>query len=137
MPSTRSLSLTFLPTLTVVRENGPEPGAICSRVAPTFLRIGSFEIINPPPSEMVFSFMGGGGLDFEKKPEWDALRQLAEAVKVRMGLKEGAGAREIVREISRRNALTVAGWQSFGFCAGVLNTDNVSSASPIVFPARS
>lgn len=30
------------------------------------------------------------------------------------------------REVCRRTAVLVAGWQSVGFCHGVLNTDNMS-----------
>lgn len=32
----------------------------------------------------------------------------------------------IVREVARRNALTVAGWQTYGFMHGVMNTDNIA-----------
>lgn len=45
---------------------------------------------------------------------------------------EGTGAQEenrftrLYREIARRNAITVAWWQAYGFMNGVLNTDNTS-----------
>lgn len=125
LPTSRSLTLALLPTLQVLRENGPEPGAIVSRIAPSFLRIGSFEILNPPSSEFVFSFGSLGGFAGAPKPdpEWEALRTLAQFVKGKLwegenGRGEEKTAWEMVREISRRNAEMVAGWQAWGFMHG-------------------
>lgn len=32
----------------------------------------------------------------------------------------------VLKEVARRNALTVAGWQAHGFMHGVMNTDNIA-----------
>lgn len=99
-----------------MRENGPEPGAIASRVAPSFLRIGSFEILNPPANEFSFAMGLSGQYEPIKKPEpeWEALRMLAGFVKGKLwGWEEGKikSAWEMAQEIGRRNAEMVAGWQ--------------------------
>lgn len=117
LPTSRSLSLAVLPTLPVNREYGPEKGAIASRIAPTFLRIGSFEILNPPENEFVFSFSGGHGYAGD---EWDLMRDLAGIVKARLGLGEEVRTWDLVKEVSRRNAKMVAGWQAWGFMHGGL-----------------
>lgn len=127
IPTTRSLSLVSLPELPVLRER-VESACVLTRMAPSFIRIGSFEALSPP--EQVF-FLGGGQQD----PHWDALRILGEWVGKRVlrlpGIKwrdteseDGdAWGRELVLEVARRNAKMVAGWQAYGFMHGVINTD--------------
>jgi hypothetical protein len=111
IPTTRSLSLISLPSLPVARER-LEYGCILTRVAPSFLRIGSFEALNGPPSKW---FFGGGG----QEAHWDALRVLGEwVVKRVLRLDIGdrkAWGRELVLEVARRNARMVAAWQAYGF----------------------
>jgi uncharacterized protein YdiU (UPF0061 family) len=98
IPTTRSLSLTYLPTLPVQRER-MERAAIVARVAQSFIRVGSFEALNPP-SQM---FMFGGG---------QQARNL-EALQIPRAEGEPWG-KELVMECARRNAKMVAGWQVFG-----------------------
>jgi hypothetical protein len=126
IPTTRSLALLTVPIedLPVIRENGPEPTSLTARLAPSFIRIGHFEALNPSESARGFSqiFLGGGGWlkdDTEKEGPLDgqgnleSLRELAEWCKRVMGYE---GSTEgWVREVVRRNAEMVAGWQvSFG-----------------------
>ncbi|KAG8835220.1 hypothetical protein FRC17_004782 [Serendipita sp. 399] len=122
IPTTRSLALTHLPTLPVVRER-IEKAAIVTRVAPSFLRIGSFQALNPP--EQMF-FLGGG----QQAADLDALRNLGEYTSkhvLKLGIEEGKPwAKALIMECARRNALMVAGWQAYGFMHGVMNTDNIS-----------
>jgi uncharacterized protein YdiU (UPF0061 family) len=110
IPTTRSLSLTHLPTLPVRRER-IEKAAIVTRVAPSFLRIGSFQALNPP--EQLF-FLGGG----QQAANLEALRILGEYVSkhvLRLDTKEGAPwAKKLILECARRNAVMVAGWQTYG-----------------------
>ena len=122
IPTTRSLSLISLPSLPVVRER-IESACVLTRLAPSFIRIGSFEALNPP--EQIF-FLGGGQQD----PDWDALRILGEWVARRVlkladvNWKEGeAWGKALVVEVAKRNARMVAGWQAYGFMHGVINTD--------------
>lgn len=122
IPTTRSLSIISLPSISVLRERR-ESACIVTRVAPSFLRIGSFEALNPP--EELF-FFGGG----QQPADLEALRVLGEWVTdqvLRIERPEGgAWGHELILECTRRNARMVAGWQAYGFMHGVINTDNVS-----------
>jgi uncharacterized protein YdiU (UPF0061 family) len=91
-----------------------------TRVAPSFLRIGSFEALNPP---VELFFLGGG----QQPADLEALRVLGKWVAdqvLRIERPEGsAWGRELILESTRRNARMVAGWQAYGFMHGVINTD--------------
>lgn len=127
IPTTRSLSLVSLPSLPVLRET-VEAACVLTRIAPSFIRIGSFEALNPPQGMF---FLGGGQQD----AHWDALRILGEWVARRVlklpGIKwrdtdeeeADAWGAKLVLEVARRNAKMVAGWQAYGFMHGVINTD--------------
>jgi uncharacterized protein YdiU (UPF0061 family) len=116
VPSTRALSLVGTGDV-VVRDmlydgnTQPEPGAIISRVAPSFVRFGNFEI-------------------HASRGERDALQRLANYVIVKHFPALGAPSREVYgrwfEEICRRTAVTIAHWMRVGFVHGVLNTDNMS-----------
>ena len=109
-PTTRSLALTYLPTLPVHRER-EERAAIVTRVAPSFIRIGSFQALNPP--EVMF-FFGGG----QQAADLEALRILGEYVAkkvLKLNVKEGKPwAESLVMDVARSNALMVANWQAYG-----------------------
>ncbi|KAH8831772.1 hypothetical protein DL96DRAFT_1524736 [Flagelloscypha sp. PMI_526] len=123
IPTTRSLSIAYLPDVAVNRETR-EQAAIVTRVAESFIRIGSFEALNPPTQMF---FFGGG----QQKANYEAMRILGEWVAkhvlkvVEPGSDEAWG-KKLVLETARRNARMVAGWQAYGFMHGVINTDNVS-----------
>ncbi|KAH9945264.1 uncharacterized protein BXZ73DRAFT_96251 [Epithele typhae] len=132
IPTTRSLALISLPKVPVERER-METACVLTRVAPSFVRIGSFEALNPPAQMF---FMGGG----QQRADLDALRVLGEWTARRVlrlpsihwrgdeGV-EGSGdawGTKLILEVARRNARMVAGWQAYGFMHGVINTDNVS-----------
>ena len=121
IPTTRSLGLVYLPEVPVMRER-TETACVCTRVAESFIRIGSFEALSPPTKMF---FFGGGQQD----ADYDALRILGEwvvkvlkldAVNVDAG---DAWGRALVLEVARGNARMVAAWQAFGFMHGVINTD--------------
>ena len=118
IPTTRSLALISLPSLPVARER-TETAAIVTRVAESFIRIGSFQALNPPPRESQFVFFGGGGSQAQQDPDYEALRKLGEWVSrcvLKLELKEGeAWGKKLVWECARRNAVMVAGWQQMGF----------------------
>jgi uncharacterized protein YdiU (UPF0061 family) len=110
VPTTRALSLVATGE-SVVRDMfydgnpAPEPGAVVCRVAPSFVRFGSFQI-------------------FAAHGETDALMQLADYV-----IREhysGATYREFFQEVCRRTAVLLVDWMRLGFVHGVMNTDNMS-----------
>ncbi|KAG6374471.1 hypothetical protein JVT61DRAFT_4514 [Boletus reticuloceps] len=125
IPTTRSLSLVYLPELPVIRER-IERACIFTRVAESFIRIGNFEALSPPTKMF---FFGGGQQD----ADYDASRILGEYI-VKKVLKletvnvdaGDAWGKVLVFEVTRRNARMVAAWQAYGFMHGVINTDNVS-----------
>lgn len=141
IPSTRALALSLLPHSRVRRES-TEPGAIVVRMAETWLRFGNFDILRArgdrPLIRRLATYVAEdvfGGWD--KLPgRLDNVSEPANASEPRRGIGkdevEGPyGAEEnrftrLYREVVRRNALTVAKWQIYGFMNGVLNTDNTS-----------
>jgi uncharacterized protein YdiU (UPF0061 family) len=116
VPTTRALSLVATGDA-VVRDmfydGNPqaEPGAIVARVAPTFVRFGSFQLL---------AALG----------EMDNLRALADYVLRHHYPELGAPSPEVYlrwfEEIARRTAVMVAHWMTVGFVHGVMNTDNMS-----------
>ena len=116
VPTTRALSLVNTGDA-VVRDmfyDGhpkQEPGAIVCRVAPSFLRFGSFEL---PAS----------------RRDEPLLRRLAEyALATHFPHIEGDGPDRYVawvREVCESTAAMVVHWMRVGFVHGVMNTDNMS-----------
>ena len=110
VPTTRALSLvgTGEPVIRDMFYDGhpePEPGAIVCRVAPTFVRLGNFQI-------------------FAANDETEALKRLADYV-----IREqfpGLTYEAWYHEVCRRTALLMVDWMRLGFVHGVMNTDNLS-----------
>lgn len=141
IPSTRALALTLLPESRVRRET-MEPGAIVVRMAESWLRLGNFDILRARGDRALIrrlatyvaeDVFGGweklpGRLDNVEKPEKasEPHRNVGrDDIEGPPGAEENRFAR-LYREVVRRNALTVAKWQAYGFMNGVLNTDNTS-----------
>ncbi|XP_065891251.1 protein adenylyltransferase SelO, mitochondrial-like [Dysidea avara] len=99
---------------------------IITRIAPTFLRFGSFEIFKARDS-----MTGRIGPSVGRT---DILHQLLDYTtstfypEIHSAHQNDREARttEFFKEVCRRTARLVALWQSVGFCHGVLNTDNMS-----------
>lgn len=111
IPTTRALAITGS-DLPVFRET-VETAAVVTRMAPSFVRFGSFE----------FFFWRG---------EHEALGQLADYVidsfypQCRASGDGPAPYLALLREVARRTARLIARWQGVGFCHGVMNSDNMS-----------
>lgn len=88
-----------------------EPGAIVTRVAPSFLRFGNYEI-------------------FASRGEAALLRQLVDHTIAEHFPELGEPSRETYLawfgEVCRRTAHLMAEWLRVGFVHGVMNTDNLS-----------
>lgn len=108
IPTTRALVVTGS-NQRVMREN-IETAAVVTRMAPSFVRFGSFEHWH-----------------YRDKP--DELKTLADYVidGFYPELRSAANPyRELLADVTRRTARMIAGWQSVGFMHGVMNTDNMS-----------
>ena len=108
IPTTRALAVVGSDQ-PVFRET-VETAAVVARMAPSFVRFGSFE-----------HFWAAG--------QTDALRTLADHVIGRFypELEGRADAPlALLREVAARTGRLIAQWQAVGFCHGVMNTDNMS-----------
>lgn len=109
IPSTRALSVVGSKK-PVLRET-LETAAVCSRLAPSFIRIGHFE-------------------HYSSLQNIARLKELADLL-IQQHYPSCVSAKdpylELFKNISERNAVLVAQWQAIGFCHGVLNSDNISA----------
>jgi len=108
IPTTRALVVTGS-NQRVMRES-IETAAVVTRMAPSFVRFGSFEHWH-----------------YRDKP--DELKTLADYVidSFYPELREAANPyAALLAEVTRRTARMIAHWQSVGFMHGVMNTDNMS-----------
>ncbi|NIA56119.1 YdiU family protein [Massilia sp. TW-1] len=108
VPTTRALVVTGS-NKGIIRET-METAAVVTRMAPSFVRFGSFEHWR-----------------YRDKPE--ELRILADYV-IKTFYPELAGAPNpylaLLEEVTRRTGVLIAHWQAVGFMHGVMNTDNMS-----------
>ncbi|KXX81199.1 hypothetical protein MMYC01_201391 [Madurella mycetomatis] len=141
IPSTRALAISLLPHSKVRRER-IEPGAIVVRFAQSWLRFGNFDILRARGERDLIRrladyiaedvFGGWDKLPGRLADPDDPSQTPSPARDIPKETIQGpSGAEEnrymrLYREIIRRNALTVAKWQAYGFMNGVLNTDNTS-----------
>jgi uncharacterized protein YdiU (UPF0061 family) len=109
IPTTRALSL--VGSKQAVRRETMETAAVCSRLAPSFIRIGHFE------------HYAANGLH-ARLQELAAYLIEAHYPECQSGSTPYLA---LFKAISARNARCVAQWQSVGFCHGVLNSDNISA----------
>jgi uncharacterized protein YdiU (UPF0061 family) len=108
IPTTRALAITGS-NARIMRET-PETAAVVTRMAPSFIRFGSFE-------------------HWYYNGDHDKLRLLADTVIAQFYpalLAAENPYAALLAEVARRTAVLVAHWQAVGFMHGVLNTDNMS-----------
>ena len=108
IPTTRALAITGSDQ-PVIRETA-ETAAVVTRLAPSFVRFGSFEY-------------------WYHRRDVDAVRTLADFVIGNFYPECGAGEERyplFLRAVVCRTANLMAQWQSVGFMHGVMNTDNLS-----------
>lgn len=122
IPTTQALSL--VSARNPVRRETLETAAVVARVAPSFIRFGSFE-------------------HWAARRRPDLLRTLADYVIDRFypecreashsisagdtpTAKDYEPYVQLLRAVVRRTATLMASWQVVGFCHGVMNTDNMS-----------
>jgi uncharacterized protein YdiU (UPF0061 family) len=108
IPTTRALAIVGSDR-PVYREE-EETAALVTRLAPSFVRFGSFEV-------------------FYYRNQVEAIRHLADYVIARYYPELNALADpypEFLRQVALRTAGLMAQWQAVGFSHGVMNTDNMS-----------
>jgi uncharacterized protein YdiU (UPF0061 family) len=108
IPTTRALCITGSPFM-IMREQ-PESTAVVTRIAPSFVRFGSFE-------------------HWYYRRNIDSLKTLADYV-IQHYFPEIPNQPNryatLLAEVTKRTAHLIAQWQTTGFMHGVLNTDNMS-----------
>ena len=105
VPTTRALAAVATGE-PILRESGPLPGAIVTRVAASHLRVGTFQV-------------------FAHRGEVEALKTLTD-YSIARHYPEADGPLSLLRAVCAAQAELVAQWMSFGFIHGVMNTDNCS-----------
>ena len=108
IPTTRALCIVGSPE--PVRRETVETAAAIIRMAPTHVRIGSFEV-------------------FASRGQKDYLRRLADyTIELHFPALSGLDDRHarLLETVARRTASLMAQWQAVGFTHGVMNTDNFS-----------
>jgi uncharacterized protein YdiU (UPF0061 family) len=116
VPTTRALSLigTGDPIMRDMFYNGyaaAEPGAVVCRVAPSFLRFGSYQIHS-----------ARGDVEMLRKMVGYTLQMMCPA----LGEVNKASVLVLLEEVAKRTAVLMAEWMRVGFVHGVMNTDNMS-----------
>jgi len=108
IPTSRALCITGSDQY-VMREK-PETSAVVTRVAPSFIRFGSFEhwYYNNKPEELQTL------ADFVLTNYYPELLAVANPYQA------------LLTEVTTRTAQLMAHWQAVGFMHGVMNTDNMS-----------
>ena len=116
VPTTRALSLVTTGEEVwrdMMYDGNPkaEPGAVVCRVAPSFLRLGNYQILTV-------------------RNEIDNLKKLADFTIQNFYSHLGTPSKEVygewVKEVCERTAHMVVHWMRVGFVHGVMNTDNLS-----------
>lgn len=120
VPTTRALSLvaTGEPVVRDMFYDGnaaPEPGAIVCRVAPSFIRLGNFEL---PASR-------GDRALLERLVDFTIARDFPHLAEAHPGDVPARRAAWFT-EVCQRTAVMIAHWMRVGFVHGVMNTDNLS-----------
>ncbi|GLT24475.1 UPF0061 protein [Zoogloea oryzae] len=108
IPTTRALCV--VGSNKPVRRETIETAAVVTRLAPSFIRFGSFE-------------------HWAARKHTDELRQLADYVidRFRPECRDAANPyAALLADVARRTASLMAQWQTVGFMHGVMNTDNMS-----------
>ncbi len=109
LPTTRALAAVATGE-NILRDHGPLPGAVLTRVAASHIRVGTFQLV-------------------AARADLPTLRRLADYVIQRHypALKEQPNPYlAMFGAVAERQAALIAGWMTVGFIHGVMNTDNMT-----------
>ncbi len=105
VPTTRALAAVTTGE-TVLRQDGPLPGGVLTRIAASHIRVGTFQV-------------------FASRQDTDALQTLLDHAIARHA-PEADGPLGLLRHVMGVQADLVAQWMGLGFIHGVMNTDNMT-----------
>ncbi len=105
VPTTRALAAVTTGE-TVLRQEGPLPGGILTRIAASHIRVGTFQV-------------------FAARDDADGLRALLDHALARHA-PEARGPMGLLRHAMEVQARLIAKWMGLGFVHGVMNTDNMT-----------
>lgn len=98
----------------IIRQDGPEPGGIFTRVAESHIRVGTFQYFAfQEDNESVETL-----LNYAVERHYPELSSLPSDKK----------SIELLKALTHKQADLIASWSSLGFIHGVMNTDNFSLA---------
>ena len=115
VPTTKSIDVAVTTGEQVLRQDGPEPGGIFTRVAESHIRVGTFQY---------FSF----------KHDYESIKILLDYTIGRhypelLGSKDySEKSIQLLKLLTHKQSDLVAKWSALGFIHGVMNTDNFSLA---------
>lgn len=109
IPTTRSLAVAATGE-EVMRQDGPLPGAVLTRVAASHIRVGTFE----------WAAAAGERTDIEALVAYTLQRHFPELTAAENP------ALALLEAVIARQAALIARWMGVGFIHGVMNTDNVA-----------
>ena len=105
LPTTRALAAVTTGE-PVVRDATARPGAVLARIAASHIRVGTFQY-------------------FAARGDDEALKTLTNHV-ISRHYPQATDALDLLRAVVGAQARLIAGWMSFGFIHGVMNTDNMA-----------
>ncbi|GIT92187.1 UPF0061 protein [Jannaschia pagri] len=105
VPTTRALAAVRTGD-TVLRQEGPLPGGILTRIAASHLRVGTFQV-------------------YAARDDTEGLRTLLDYAIARHA-PQADGPMDLLRHVMERQAELIARWMGLGFIHGVMNTDNMT-----------
>jgi len=90
----------------VLRQDGPEPGGVFTRVAASHIRVGTFQVL-------------------AARGDTEGLAALLDHARARH-YPDAAGVEGVLEAVVAAQARLVARWMGLGFIHGVMNTDNMA-----------
>ncbi len=110
IPTTRALAAVSTGE-NVLRQFGEEPGGVFTRVAPSHIRVGTFQYFSFRQDNEALEIL----LEYTLKRHYPALLKLSTVADKCLAL---------LREFAHRQGDLIAQWSAVGFIHGVMNTDN-------------
>lgn len=109
LPTTRALAAVATGE-NILRDHGPLPGAVLTRVAASHIRVGTFQLVAAREDRALLRRLA----DYVIQRHYPALKEQANPYLAMFGA------------VAERQAALIAGWMTLGFIHGVMNTDNMT-----------